>query len=302
VTAPEGPLRGIIPPVVTPFESDGSLDLHAFEANLESYATEDLSGILVLGSNGEASSLDEDEKLRLVRSARRRVQGRPLLVGTGLASTRGTVALTRRVADLGADAALVLTPHTYRSQMTLDALRRHYEAVADASPIPILLYSVPSVTALPLPPELPAAVAGHPRIAGLKESSGDVGLLGRIVASVGAGFQVACGSAPVLYPALCVGACGGILAVACCAPRPAAALYRAVAAGDHARARRIQEALTPLALAVTVRYGIAGLKAALGLAGRNGGEVRAPLTPVPPGVGDELRRLLAEAEEAAAPS
>ena len=292
-------LRGILPPLVTPFHPDGALDLASFEANLESYAAEDLAGYVVLGSNGEAASLEEDEKLALLRAARRRAGSRLVIAGTGLESTRSTIALTGRAADTGADAALVLTPSAFKSQMTVEALRRHYDAVAEASSIPILLYSFPAVTGLPFPLALAAAVAGHPRIVGMKESSGDVGLFGRIVASVPASFAVACGSAPAFYPSLCIGAAAGILAVANCAPGPAAALYRAFAASDHARARRIQEALTPLAVAVTATHGVAGLKAAVDLSGRRGGSVRSPLLPLAPAVRDELRRLLDAAESAA---
>ena len=173
-------LRGVFPPLVTPFRQDGALDLRAFEANLDVYSGEDLAGYLVLGSNGEAGSLDEDEKITLVRAARYRSAGRTLLVGTGLESTRATIALTRRIADAGADAALVLTPYYYKPQMNVEALRGHFEAIADASPIPVLLYSVPQFTGLPFPAPLAAALSTHPRIHGMKESSGDVGLLGRI--------------------------------------------------------------------------------------------------------------------------
>ena len=292
-------LRGVIPPLVTPFRTDGALDLASFEASLEALAAHDLAGFLVLGSNGEAASLDEEEKLALVAAARRRAPGRFLLVGTGMESTRGTIGRTRQAADLGADAVLVLTPHFYKSRMSVEALRRHFEAVADASTVPVYLYSVPAFTGLVWPPELAAALASHPRIAGMKESSGDVALLARIVASVPPRFEVACGSAPSFYPALCVGAVGGVLAVANCAPRPAISLYRAFQEGDHARARRIQEALTPLALAVTTGHGIAGLKAAMGLVGMAGGSVRAPLLPAPAGVLDEIRPLLERAEAAA---
>ena len=292
-------LRGVLPPLVTPFHPDGALDLASFEANLESYAVEDLAGYVVLGSNGEAASLEEDEKLALLRAARRRAGSRLVIAGTGLESTRATIAFTAKAADTGADAALVLTPSAFKSHMTLDALRRHYEAVAEASPISVMLYSFPAVTGLAFPSGLAAAVAGHPRIVGMKESSGDVGLLGRIVASVPASFSVACGSAPAFYPSLCVGAMAGILAVANCAPRPVAALYRAFSSADHARARRIQEVLTPLAVAVTATHGVAGLKAAVDLSGRRGGSVRAPLLPVAPAVRDELRRLLDAAESAA---
>ena len=291
-------LRGVLPPLVTPFHADGGLDLEAFCAGLEALAAHDFAGFLVLGSNGEAASLDEDEKLLLVAAARRAVPGRFLLVGTGLESTRGTIALTRKVADLGADAALVLTPCYYKSRMTAEALRRHFEAVADASPVPVYLYSVPAFTGLPWPPGLAATLAAHPRIRGLKESSGDVGLVSRLTESVPAGFEIACGNAPVFYPALCVGASGGILAVANCAPRATLALYRAFGAGDHASARRIQQALAPLATAVTATHGVAGLKLTMGLAGLRGGTVRAPLLPAAPGLLDEIRPLLEAVESA----
>jgi 4-hydroxy-2-oxoglutarate aldolase len=291
-------VRGIIPPLVTPFDGGGRLDRSAFEANLDAYAAVDLGGYLVLGSNGEAASLDQGEKLDLVRLARAKANGRFVLAGTGLESTAATIALTARAAEAGADAVLVLTPHYYKAQMTADALRGHFEAVADASPVPVYLYSVPVFTGVPFPATLAAAMAPHPRVAGMKESSGDLGLLGRILGSVPASFAVACGSAPVLYPALCLGASAGVLAVACCAPDAAAALYRACPDGDHARARRQQFALTPLATAVTATYGVPGLKMALDAAGFHGGFPRRPLQPAPPSSREELRRLLDQARAA----
>jgi len=291
-------LRGVVPPLVTPFQADGGLDLDSFRASLEALAAHEFAGFLVLGSNGEAASLEEDEKLLLVASARGSVPGRFLLVGTGLESTRGTIALTRKVADLGADAVLVLTPCYYKGRMTAEALRRHFEAVADASPVPVYIYSVPAFTGLPWPGGLEATLAAHPRIRGIKESSGDISLLGRIAARAPSGFEVACGNAPVFYPALCVGAVGGILAVANCAPRAALSLYRAFAAGDHATARRLQAVLTPLATAVTLTHGVAGLKLTMGLAGLRGGTVRAPLLPAPPSLLEELRPLLEAANAA----
>jgi dihydrodipicolinate synthase/N-acetylneuraminate lyase len=293
-----GRVAGVIPPLVTPFLSDGRLDLASFERNLEAFAEHDLAGYLVLGSNGEAGSLEDEEKLALVGVARAHAGTRVLLVGTGMESTRATIALTRKAAERGADAVLVLTPCYYKSQMSAEVLRRHFEAVADASPVPVLLYSVPAFTGIPWPPGLAAALAPHPRIAGMKESSGDIGLMGRIVSSVPPTFRVLCGSGPVFFPALCVGAIGGVLAVANCAPRATAALYRAFAAGDAARARRLQEALTPLAVAVTATHGIAGLKAAMDLAGFQGGHLRSPLLPIPPSVRDELQPLLDRANAA----
>ena len=292
-------LAGILPPLVTPFRADGGVDLAAFEANIESYSPVDLGGYLVLGSNGEAAALEEEEKLALVRAARRPSGSRLLLAGTGLESTRATIAFTRRVADLGADAALVLTPSYYKAQMSHEALRLHFERVADASPMPVLLYSVPAFTGLLFPPSLASSLAGHPNIAGMKESSGDLGLLGRIIGSVPPSFAVACGSAPVVYPALCLGAVAGILAVACCAPGPAVELYRAFVGGDHPRARRLQAALLPLAVAVTATWGVAGLKGAMDAAGLRGGEMRAPLLPVPAAARAEIAAILAQAMSAA---
>ena len=290
-------LRGVIPPLVTPFHADGGLDLEAFSFSLEALAAHDFAGFLALGSTGEAGSLDEDEKLLLVAAARRTVPGRFLLVGTGLESTRATVAFTRKVIDLGADGVLVLTPCYYKNRMTVEALRRHFEAVADASSVPVYLYSVPAFTALPWPAELTPALAKHPRIRGIKESSGDINLFARITASVPNGFEAACGNAAVIYPALCLGASGGVLGVSNCSPRATLALYKAFCAGDHEKARHIQRALLPLVSAV-VASGIAGLKLAMGLAGMRGGSVRAPLLPAAPGLAEEIRPLLAALDAA----
>lgn len=285
-------LRGIVPPLVTPFRDDGGLDLAAFEANLEAYAGAGFSGRLVLGSNGEAVALDAAEKLDLIRAARR--QPGTLLAGTGLATTRATIELTLAAADLGADAALVLTPYYYRAQMGLDALRRHYEAVADASPIPVLVYSMPAVTGISVSEELVAALAPHERIRGIKDSGGDLGLMGRLLEAGGPAFEVACGSAPVLYPALCLGAVGGVLAVAGCAPEATVALYSAWERGEHETARRLQQLLTPLAVAVTRRHGVPGLKAAVEAAGYRGGSVRAPLLPASAAVREEVSGLVSK--------
>jgi 4-hydroxy-2-oxoglutarate aldolase len=291
-------LAGVFPPVVTPFREDGALDREAFEANLASYAGEDLSGILVLGSNGEAASLADEEKRWLVAAARRRLPGKVVLAGAGLESTRATIDLTCALAGLGADGVLVVPPAYYKAQMTPEALRRHYETLADVSPVPVCLYSVPQFTGIALAAPTVLEIARHPKVAGIKDSSGDVGTIGRVAAAAPPHFAVACGSAPVFYPALCVGAVGAILAVACCAPAPTAALYRAFVAGDHERARRLQRALTPLAVAVTATWGVAGLKLAMDVAGFRGGAARAPLLPPPAGAREDLARLLEGARAA----
>lgn len=291
-------LEGIIPPIVTPFEADGRLDLAGYEANVESYSACDFSGILVLGSNGEAACLSEDEKVAIIRAAVAKSNGLPILAGTGTDSTRTTVELTRKAADAGASAALVLNPFFFKNHLNGEALRRHYEAVADVSRIPVLLYSMPGATGLALPPNVVHQLAKHPNIRGMKDSSGDIANLQKILSGVPREFPLVAGSAPVLYSALSLGASGGVVAVAGCAPEATVAIYRAFKAGDHDRARRLQLALTPLALAVTSTYGVAGLKAAVTLSGRRGGVPRPPLAPASEAEVGEIKRLMDAARAA----
>jgi len=287
-----GFLEGIIPPIVTPFEADGRLDLAGYESNIESYAGCDFSGILVLGSNGEAACLSEDEKVAIIKAAVAKSNGRPIYAGTGTDSTRTTVELTKKAADAGASAALVLNPFFFKSQLNPEALRRHYEAVADVSRIPVLIYSMPGATGLPVPPSVVHQLAKHPNVRGMKDSSGDIANLQRILAGVPREFPLAAGSAPILYSALSLGASGGVLAVAGCSPEATVAVYRAFKAGDHEKARRLQLALTPLAIAVTATYGVAGLKAAVTLSGRRGGVPRPPLATATESEVTEIKRLM----------
>ena len=281
-----------IPPIVTPFEADGRLDLASFEANVESYAACDFSGILVLGSNGEAACLSEEEKVTIVRAAVARAKGKPIYAGTGVDSTRTTIELTKKAADAGASAALVLNPFFFKNHLNAEALRRHYEAVADVSRIPILLYSMPGATGLPVPPSIVHQLAKHPNVRGMKDSSGDIANMQRILNGVPKEFPLAAGTAPVLYSALSLGASGGVLAVAGCAPEATIAIYKAFKAGDHERASRLQRVLTPLGIAVTVTYGVAGLKAAVTLSGRQGGVPRPPLAAATDAEVMELKRMM----------
>lgn len=271
-------LAGVIPPVVTPFK-DEELDLDSLRANLRRLNGLGLSGYLVLGSNGENVFLDQDESDRIIAAAREEVPpGKLLLAGTGAQSTRQTIAGTRRAAGLGAQAALVFTPSYFKGQMNQDRLTAHYQRVAEESPIPILVYNVPANTGLNMGPELIARMAEHDNVIGVKDSSGNIGQLSEILRMVPEDFAVLVGNAPVFYPALTLGARGGILAVANAAPEICLEIHDRVLAGDRKRALELQFLMTPLALMVTVRYGVGGLKAAMDLAGYSGGGVRSPLT------------------------
>ncbi|HEY7475323.1 MAG TPA: dihydrodipicolinate synthase family protein [Vicinamibacterales bacterium] len=289
-------LRGIFPPIPTTFDDRGDLDPAAIASNVRKWMTTGLAGILALGSNGEAGMVDEDESDRVVGAVRQAMpDGRLLLVGTGRESTRATIAATRRAADLGADAVLIRTPSFFKSQMTMDVLAKHYVAVADASPVAVLLYNLPGPTGISLTVPLIQSLADHPNIVGVKETSPELDRLGQFAAVRPDRFSVMCGWAPVMYPAVVAGATGGILAVANVLPEETIALFEHARAGRHAEALALQRRLTLIAQLVSTTHGVAGLKAALDLVGYRGGAVRAPLQPVP----DRVRKEIGQAIEAA---
>ncbi len=288
-------LGGVFPPLTTPFGADGSVELTALAANVQKYNRAGLAGYVVIGSTGESVYLSEDEKIKIWETVRGAADaGKILIAGTGCEATAETIALTRRAAALGYHAALVRTPAYFRSQMTSAALEQHFRAVAEASPIPVLIYSVPQFTGLKVEAPLVARLAEHPNIIGLKESSGDVQLITEIRRTTPAEFQVLVGAASVLYPAMCVGAQGAVLAVACALPELCVKLYQAACAGEHKRARELQEKLLDPTAAVTTRFGIAGLKFAMELRGYVGGAPRAPLVPLEDAARAEIKRIIAE--------
>jgi len=275
-------LHGIFPPVPTPFDpTTGEVDRAALKRNVTRWMTTRITGILALGSNGEAALLDDDESDVVLAVAREAMpRDRVLLAGTGRESTRAAVGAAKRAAAIGADAVLVRTPSFFKSQMNNDALIAHFTAIADGSPIPVLLYNLPAVTGITLTLPVVSKLADHPNIIGLKETSPELDRLGQFTQLQSGRFRVFTGWAPVAYPALCSGAAGGILAVANVRPDLCVALVEHFAAGRHAEALALQQRLTPLAQMVSTIHGVPGLKAALEMIGYDGGPVRAPLRPL----------------------
>ncbi|PYS54890.1 MAG: dihydrodipicolinate synthase family protein [Acidobacteria bacterium] len=287
-------LKGIIPPLVTPFDENGAIRYDYFERNLDRYLEAGIEGYLVIGSNGESVYLEHSEKLKLIETARKRLPSSvTLLAGTGVESTRATLELTKEAADCGVDAVLVKNPFYFKNQMTFDVYIAHYTAVADASPVPVVIYNVPAFTGLSLDSPLVVELAKHPNLRGMKDSSGNVKLISEVVWNTDPQkFSVLAGAAPTLFSTMVVGARGGIVALACAAPRAMMSLYRAVIAGDYKKAGMIQRIIAPAAGAVTEKYGIAGLKGAMELEGFQPGLPRLPLLPLKQAQRQDLEQVL----------
>jgi 4-hydroxy-2-oxoglutarate aldolase len=275
----------------------------ALRSNIAMWNATAISGYVMLGSTGERVHLDEREYLEVITTAREEVpagdEGLTFIVGAGQQSTRGTINEIRRVASsVPVDAFLVITPYFYKPSLTQEALVAHYQSVADESPAPVILYSMPALTGIKIEPETAARLSEHENIVGIKDSSADIAALAETIKLVSKDFAVLTGNGTVLCEALTAGAIGGILAVGCVAPTLCIAIFRAVMSGDIETANRLQSSLTPLAQAVTTRFGIGGLKTALNLKGYVGGAVRTPLRAPDMQAGQEILRCLEIAETA----
>jgi len=273
-------LKGVLPPIPTPFREDGEVAYDKLAANLEQWNRTDLSGYLVTGSNGEFAALTEHEKLRIWEVARKHIPAQKrFLAGTGCETTRETISLTKQAASAGAEAALVVTPWYNKGAMKSRELVAHFTAVADAAPIPILLYNVPQFTGVTMGSDAVAKLAEHPNIIGMKDSAGAMEMFAEYIRVTPPSFQLFIGSALSFYVALCLGARGGILALANIAPQECVLIQRLFEDGKQEEAKRLQLRLLPLARTVTSRFGIGGLKAAMTIRGYYGGPPRPPLLP-----------------------
>ena len=273
-------LSGVLIPTTTPFDPvTGELDLVGFRANLRGMLEHPVRGILVGGSTGEAVLLDEEERGRLLSGARDVIPEDGILVaGTGAESTRGTIRLCAMAADHGTDAVLVQPPAFYRGAMTDRALTTHYRTVAEASPVPVILYQVPlRLSTLEFTTSLVSELSRIDNIVAIKDSRGSLELLGELVTATPHGFQVLVGSGAAFFGALSLGAVGGILAVANLDPGGSAAIHTEMCAGNSAAAGKIQERIGPLHTGVIGGLGVPGVKAGLDLLGLRGGPPRPPL-------------------------
>ena len=271
-------LNGILPPLTTPFDREGSVDTEALSRNIERYNETGLAGYVALGSNGEAVHLTPDERIRVIETIRRAASPSHMVIaGVNEFSTRAAIESARSAAGAGADCVLVVTPYFYKSHMTQAALAAFFTEVADASRVPVFIYNVPQNTGVVIESATIAHLAAHENIVGVKDSSGNMGAIAETLRLAPANFKVMTGNGGILYPSLLMKATGAVLAVACAAPRACVDLYEAALAGDHARARALQNRIAPLSHIVTAGLGVAALKTAMEIAGFVGGMPRAPL-------------------------
>jgi len=286
-------VSGVFAPIPTPFTAAGALDLDAWRANLDRWVGTGLQGLVVLGSNGEAPLVDDDESEQLVATARERIpSGRLLIAGTGRQSTKCAIDASRRAADVGADAVLVRTPSYFKGQLTTASFIRHYSDVADACPVPVLLYNFTGLTGVTLPVEAVSTLSRHENVVGIKESGPDLSYVGDLTGLAHGGFSVLVGSGPTFFSSLMLGADGGIMALACVAPAACLRIYELVRNGRLDDARALQRQVVPLAKLVTSIHGIPGLKAALTHLGYVGGAARPPLEPIADDAVEQISRAL----------
>jgi 4-hydroxy-2-oxoglutarate aldolase len=287
-------LHGVNAPVISTFEErTENLDVAAFVSNVNAHIQAGLHGIIVCGSTGEAALLSEEERRVLLEAARGVTpRDRALIMGAGAESTRATLKRCNEAKAGGADAVLVVAPHYYSNAMNLEALRTHYRAVADGSPLPVVLYNIPKYMHFALPAELVAELAKHPNVVGIKDSSGDINMLKGFLAAQSDSFTVLTGNGGTFVPALEAGARGGILAVSLFAPALSLQMYDSHMKGDHSAAAEAQVTIKPLAVTIVAELGVPGVKTACDVAGLKGGPVRRPLIDLDEAAEQRVRDLL----------
>lgn len=274
-------LSGVYPALTTPFDANGELLIADLKHNIRKYNQTGLAGYVVIGSTGESVLLSDRERDAVLAAVKETATpGKRLIAGTGAESTAETIEKTRRAAELGYEVALVKTPYYYKPSYKAQVYLEHYRRVADASPIPVLLYSVPVFTGVALESPEVIALSEHPNIAGIKESSGDVRRVSEIVTGKKSGFQVLVGAAATVLPSLAAGVDGAILALASALPENCVELYDLFRSGKAAESRERNGRIVSASRLLVSELGIAGVKFAMDARGYRGGVPRRPLLPL----------------------
>jgi 4-hydroxy-tetrahydrodipicolinate synthase len=287
--------KGSIPALVTPMRADGAVDFPAWDRLLDFHVAEGTDGVVVGGTTGESPTLETAEVVELVQRAKARLAGRmPVIAGSGTNSTAKSVELSRALAAAGADGLLTVVP--YYNRPTQEGMVRHFSAIADAVPVPVILYNVPGRTACDLLPETVVRLAAHPRIAGIKEATGDLARAATILQGARPGFLLLSGDDPTAPDLIRRGACGVISVTANVAPRAMHDLCAAGLAGRHDDAAAIQARLMPLHNALFVEPNPIPVKWAVARLGLIDRGIRLPLMPLSERLEDEVLAAMRAAD------
>lgn len=275
--------KGSLPALVTPFTEDGELDLAGLEALVEWQIAEGSHGLVPVGTTGESPTLTHDEHRRVVEEVVRIANGRvPVIAGAGSNSTREGIGLVRHAQEVGADAALVVTP--YYNKPTQAGLIAHYTALHDASDLPIIIYNIPGRSVVDMTPDTMGELAKLPRIVGVKDATGKLERVSCQRMTCGPDFIQLSGEDATALGFNAHGGVGCISVTANVAPKLCAQFQEATLAGDYARALELQDRLMPLHIAIFLEPGLAGAKYGLSrLSNRYRDRVRLPLTPLTDG-------------------
>lgn len=284
--------RGIIPALVTPFTTDQHVDYQALRALVENLIQAGVHGLFVLGTNGEFFTLSEAEKLEIARVTVQATAGRvPVVIGTGAFATREVIEMNKKVTDIGANALSVITP--YFNAISQNELIKHYEAIADASTLPLMMYNIPAKTGMSIGIGAVAALHQHPMIKGIKDSAGNFDALVQMMKYRSDDFAVFAGTDSLIYWNLLAGGDGAIAATANAVPDLVMSIWNNFQAGNHDAARAAQEALRPLRDAFAMGTMPVVLKKATELLNLPVGPCRAPVQPLDAGAVQKLETLLA---------
>jgi 4-hydroxy-2-oxoglutarate aldolase len=289
-------IKGVIPPMITPFTENGDVNYDGHVRNMEKWNEDRLSGYLVLGSNSETAYLNEKEKIKLIElTVKYARKDRTILAGTGMESACETIALTNKAADLGAHGALILTPSYYHAKMNDEAQIAFFTQVADNTKIPVLIYNVTAFTHINISAHAVSVLSRHPNIIGMKDSTGNVPQLVNFQRVMTEDFNLMVGTVSAWYPALALGIKAGIFASANCVPNECALVQEAFDENNFEKAKEVYVRIFPVNEAVTATFGVAGLKYVSDVLGYKGGFVRNPLLPLKEEEKASLNKILTTA-------
>ena len=273
-----GRIKGIFAPLTTPFVDDEVAFDHLKE-NMKKYSRTPLAGYFALGSNGEAKSMTETEKLKVLETViAGKAEQQIVMAGSGYESTKQTIEFSKKVIAAGADFVSIITPSYFKKSLTDDALIGYYTDVAEALTKPVLIYNAPGFTGMAVSAKVIEKIAVHPNIAGMKDTS--PADMARFLEVSPDDFDVLSGTVNTLFPAMVMGAKGGVVSLADAFAEPCCDLYDKFVAGDIDGARKMHFKLFALNRSVSGSFGVAGVKYAMELGGYFGGDPRLPLLPL----------------------